>query len=60
VQVFIDEYKLIGKFILLDIAHRALEVIRRESVSISYIGLTSLADYTLAFRQCGIRYLFLR
>lgn len=44
-QRVIDKYKLIGKFTLLDIAHRALEVIRRESVSISYIGLTSLSVY---------------
>lgn len=41
----IDKYKLIGKFTLVDIAYRALEVIRRETVSISYIGLTSLSPY---------------
>jgi hypothetical protein len=39
----IDKYKLIGKFTLLEIAYRVLEVIHRETVSISYIGLTSLS-----------------
>jgi hypothetical protein len=41
----IQKYKLIGKFTLLDIAHQALEIIRRENVSISYVGLTSLSLY---------------
>ena len=41
----IDKYKLVGKFSLMDIACRMLQIIQKEYATNSYVGLTSLSPY---------------